>query len=91
MVYSSVLREAGNRFMIKSLGYNPGKGNGRSVPGEGGSMFVGAHLRRKDFLYSHRGTVPSMKGVIDQLRIILEEQKLNKVFVASDAALEIEC
>lgn len=88
MVYSSVLRRVGNQFMTKYLRYDPGEGIGRQPPLQGGGMYIGAHLRRKDFLYSHKETVPTLRGVVSQLNVLLHEQNMTMVFVASDASNE---
>ncbi len=91
MVYSAALRNAGNQFLVNHLNYNPGEGNGRQSPFNGGGMYIGAHLRRKDFLYSHKGTVPSLEGVVNQLNVILEHQRLTAVFIASDDIMDDKC
>ena len=91
MVYSLTLRNAGNKFLINNLNYNPGEGNGRQPPLNGGGMYIGAHIRRKDFLYSHKETIPSLEGVISQLKAVLVEQNLVVVFIASDDIMDSEC
>lgn len=91
MVYSSSLRSAGNKFMINSLNYNPGTGYGGEPPDNNGGDFIGAHLRRKDFLQSRKKSVPSLEGAVSQLRVLLEALNLSKVFVASDASSETDC
>lgn len=94
MVYSSTLRDAGNRFMMQTLHYDPGVGNGRdSHYGNrgGGGPFIGAHLRRKDFLESRKNSVPSLEGTVNQLRVLLSDRNLSRVFVASDASSDIDC
>ena len=49
MVYAKHLREAGNEFMRSSLDYDPGLGNGRSRPRDGGGAYLAVHLRREDY------------------------------------------
>ncbi len=88
MAYSPALVNAGNRFMIERLAYNPRDDNGH--PPQGGS-YIGAHLRRRDFLYSRRSTVPSLEGVVSQLDILMQELKQTTVFIASDESMDDEC
>ena len=88
MVYSPALIKAGNQFMIERLAYNPRDDNGHSLQG---GNYIGAHLRRRDFLYSRRNTVPSLEGVVSQLNILMQELKLTTVFIASDESMDDEC
>ena len=90
MIYSRELRKAGNGFMIDILRYDPGEGNGRSPPKDGGGNYLGVHLRRMDFVRSHGDVAPSVTGIVNQLKQILKEQKLNKVFIATDGISERE-
>lgn len=90
MIYSRELRKAGNHFMIDILGYDPGEGNGRSPPKDGGGNYLGVHLRRMDFVRSHGDLAPSVTGIVNQLKQILKEQKLNKVFIATDGISELK-
>ncbi|XP_062580232.1 GDP-fucose protein O-fucosyltransferase 2-like [Saccostrea cucullata] len=53
-----------------------------------GGPYVGVHLRRMDYLYAREGNLPSLKGAAKQVKKILKEYKLKKVFVATDAPSE---
>ncbi|NXT22101.1 OFUT2 fucosyltransferase, partial [Syrrhaptes paradoxus] len=53
-----------------------------------GGPYLGVHLRRKDFIWGHREDVPSLQGAVKKIRSLLETQKLEKVFVATDAVEE---
>ena len=79
MVYAKHLREAGNHFMKTQLNYDPGNGNGRQAPRNGGGDFMSVHLRRRDYTYAHAGervcvcvcvyvplqvTCPNLQGVV---------------------------
>ena len=47
MVYSAHLREAGNAFMRKTLGYEPNEDStGREPARGGGGEYIAVHLRR---------------------------------------------
>lgn len=50
-----------------------------------GGPYLGVHLRRKDFIWGHREDVPSLKGAVKKIRILMKKHKLDKVFVATDA------
>ena len=50
-----------------------------------GGSYLGVHLRRKDFIWGHRKDVPSLKGAVKKIRTLMKKQKLDKVFVATDA------
>ncbi|CAD5120595.1 DgyrCDS9157 [Dimorphilus gyrociliatus] len=55
-------------------------------PGEAiGGPYVAVHLRRRDFLYGHKDDVPSIQWAAHQLRKILVDKDLMKLFVATDA------
>ena len=49
-----------------------------------GGPYVGVHLRRKDFVRSRSGDIPSLRGAADQLRERMSQMKIKKLFVASD-------
>lgn len=50
-----------------------------------GGPYLGVHLRRKDFIWGHREDVPSLKGAVKNMRSLMKKNKLEKVFVATDA------
>lgn len=45
---------------------------------------------RQDYLYAHKGVVPSLEGAASQLNILKKERGLRTVFLASDAPLDGE-
>jgi len=49
-----------------------------------GGPFIGAHLRRADFLYGREKTTPSLLSAATQLKRKLKELNLTTVFLASD-------
>ena len=55
-----------------------------------GGPYLAVHLRRTDFLYAHPDGVPSLDNAIKQIKEILDKQKLDKVFLATDADKEGE-
>ena len=59
MVYAQRLREKGNQFMRTQLNYDPGLGNGRVSPKDGGGGYLSVHLRRGDYIYARPGEDPS--------------------------------
>lgn len=50
-----------------------------------GGPYVAVHLRRRDFLYSHKEEIPSLKGAAEQIEKALLRHNLTAVFVATDA------
>ncbi|XP_075685813.1 GDP-fucose protein O-fucosyltransferase 2 [Rhinoderma darwinii] len=50
-----------------------------------GGPYLGVHLRRKDFIWGHRGDVPSLQGAAEDIHSLLKKLKLKKVFIATDA------
>ena len=50
-----------------------------------GGPYLAVHLRRADFLYAHPDGVPSLDNAVKQIKEILEKQKLDMVFLATDA------
>lgn len=50
-----------------------------------GGPYLGVHLRRKDFIWGHREDVPSLKGAVKKIRSLMKKNKLEKVFIATDA------
>ncbi|KAL0275181.1 UNVERIFIED_CONTAM: hypothetical protein PYX00_003123 [Menopon gallinae] len=53
-----------------------------------GGPYLAAHVRRKDFLYGHKKTVPSLDGVAKHIDRACERLGLDTVFVATDAPKE---
>ncbi|CAH1798259.1 unnamed protein product, partial [Owenia fusiformis] len=92
--FAKHLREVAADFRAKFLDSNDEKDNTlfeddwRGMyrkPGEAkGGPYVAVHLRRRDFLYSHEKEVPSIEESANQLEKILDEQRVTKLFVASD-------
>ncbi|XP_074652453.1 GDP-fucose protein O-fucosyltransferase 2-like [Tubulanus polymorphus] len=50
-----------------------------------GGPYLAVHLRRLDFLYSHKKSVPSLEGAANRIQQLLKDLKLQTVFVATDA------
>ena len=88
MVYAAQLRRIGNTFMRSRLGYDPGRGNGRQSPKNGGGPFIAVHMRRRDYIQVRPGMVPSLEGAANQINRLKMELGLEKVFVATDATKE---
>jgi peptide-O-fucosyltransferase len=50
-----------------------------------GGPYLAVHLRRADFLYARKNFVPTLDGTVKQIKTIMEKQKLDTVFLATDA------
>ncbi|XP_048835576.1 GDP-fucose protein O-fucosyltransferase 2 isoform X3 [Brienomyrus brachyistius] len=95
MVFSKHLRIIGDEFRAKYLNstdekdqtmYNEDWTRMKAKPGSAkGGPYVAAHLRRKDFIWGHRDDVPSLKGAVKKIRSLMKQQKLDRVFMATDA------
>ncbi|KAK1165869.1 hypothetical protein AOXY_G14515 [Acipenser oxyrinchus oxyrinchus] len=98
MVFAKHLRMVGDEFRARYLNstdesdkthYNEDWTQMKSKLGSAkGGPYLGVHLRRKDFIWGHRKDVPSLKGAVNKMRSIMKKHKLDKVFVATDAAEE---
>lgn len=53
-----------------------------------GGPYVAAHLRRADFLHARPNDVPSLEHTANQLKAVLDRQKLKTIFIATDAPKE---
>ncbi|XP_006008222.1 GDP-fucose protein O-fucosyltransferase 2 [Latimeria chalumnae] len=95
MVFSKHLRIVGDEFREKYLNstdkadrtdYNEDWTKMKVKLGTAlGGPYLGVHLRRNDFIWGHREDVPSIKGAVKKIKSLLEENKVEKVFVATDA------
>lgn len=65
------LQQSASFFVKKALGDN--------VP------YLAAHLRRSEFARHHRATTPSVESAAARLNFLLNELKLDQVFIATDA------
>ncbi|XP_019630147.1 PREDICTED: GDP-fucose protein O-fucosyltransferase 2-like [Branchiostoma belcheri] len=95
MRFSKELRFVGNEFRRKYLNstdkddktimwedwrtFKPAVGSAKGGP------YLAVHLRRGDFARSHTKNVPSLQGAAKQINLIMQEQKLEKVYLATDA------
>ena len=53
-----------------------------------GGPYIGVHMRRGDFAYSHKETVPSIKEIGEEVKKQLKKYKLKKVYVSTDGSQE---
>ena len=60
MVYAEHLRAAGSAFMKTSLNYDPGGGDGRVRPLNGGGEYLSVHIRRRDYTQARPGVLGSV-------------------------------
>lgn len=51
-----------------------------------GGDYICAHLRRGDFVHGREKSIPSMKSAANQIKKILKELNLKKIFIASDCS-----
>lgn len=96
MVFAKHLRVVGDEFRAKYLNstdeldntiYNEDWTKMKVKLGTAkGGPYLAVHLRRKDFIWGHRKDVPSIKGTAMKIQSLMKELKLEKVFVATDAA-----
>lgn len=53
-----------------------------------GGPYIGAHMRRKDFLYARKEAVPTIEMTAKILKDLMIKYEVNKIFVASDGTQE---
>ena len=97
-MFAKHLRKQGNKFrkeFLKSDDRNDStvmkkdwRKNKKNEGSARGGPYLAVHLRRADFLYSRAHQVPSLDGAVKQIKKILKEQKLDTVFLATDASKE---
>ena len=59
----------------------------KQIPVDGsaiGGPFLGLHMRRGDFTYAHRNTVPSLEEIGLEVKKKLQEYKIEKVYISTD-------
>ena len=49
---------------------------------------LAVHLRRADFLYARKDFVSTLDGAVKQIKTIMEKQKLDTIFLATDSPTE---
>ncbi|VDM27182.1 unnamed protein product [Toxocara canis] len=95
MRYAKHLVKIGNQFRSEKFGSNDlsdrtvldndwestVKKHGDALGGD----FICAHWRRRDFVRSHAADIPSIEGTARIITKILKEERLNKVFLSTDA------
>nr|XP_012299734.1 GDP-fucose protein O-fucosyltransferase 2 isoform X2 [Aotus nancymaae] len=95
MVFARHLREVGDQFRSRHLNstdatdripFQEDWTKMKVMLGSAlGGPYLGVHLRRKDFIWGHREDVPSLEGAVRKIRSLMKTQRLDKVFVATDA------
>ncbi|CAI9727350.1 Hypothetical predicted protein [Octopus vulgaris] len=100
MVFSKDLRSIGDEFRAEFL--NSTDATDRTIwesdwrkmirkeRNAFGGPYLGVHLRRKDYLRAHRDHVPTLKFAAKQIRKLLKQFGLQKVFIASDDPDDVE-
>merc|ERR1719410_2935093 len=73
MVFSSKIRQMGDRFIMENFGK---------------SDYIALHLRRTDFLRAHPDYVASPNAVGLRVRFLKKKYKTNNVFIMTDANKE---
>ncbi|EDO42964.1 predicted protein, partial [Nematostella vectensis] len=101
LVFAKHLRDEGDKFRRKVLQSTDEEDNTlmdedwrKNKKQEGvakGGPYIGVHLRRADFLYAHPDKVPSLDNVAKQLKKFLKKEKLEKVFLSTDADQSGKC
>ncbi|XP_053328250.1 GDP-fucose protein O-fucosyltransferase 2 isoform X2 [Spea bombifrons] len=94
MVFAQRLRTVGDVFRASVLHsndeadktiFNEDWTNVKAKPRALGGPYLGVHLRRKDFIWGHRGDIPSLQRTAEEIHRLLKKLKLKQVFVATDA------
>ncbi|KAK3713863.1 hypothetical protein QZH41_010916, partial [Actinostola sp. cb2023] len=95
LVFAKHLRNEGDKFRREQLNSSDEddetvmdddwRNNQKKEGTAKGGQYLAIHLRRADFLYAHPEKVPSLDGVVKQIKKLLKRHKLKKVFLATDA------
>lgn len=97
MVFSSNLRFIGDRFREKYL--NSNDIDDRTVPANDwrinpwplapaiGGPYIGAHLRRADFIWNREGSSPTVDEIVFDLSKLCHIYGLSTVFIATDTTI----
>lgn len=98
MVFAKHLRKIGDKFRKEILNSDDEtdstvmkkdwRKNKKKDGSAGGGPYLAVHLRRADFLYARKDFVPTLDGAVKQIKIIMDKQKLDTVFLATDASAE---
>jgi len=97
MRFATPLVQAADNFRLETLNSSDEQDNTqvkspwtehRASREERGGPYACVHLRRKDYVRARSGQIPSIKGAADQLSRILTSQKLEQLYVATDAPIE---
>lgn len=51
-----------------------------------GGDYLCAHIRRSDFVLGREKTTPTLRSVVNQIKVRLKEYNLNKIFISSDCS-----
>lgn len=96
LVFATHLRDEGDKFRKEFLQSDDEKDKTpytedwqNQVPKEGsaiGGPYLGVHMRRGDFTYAHKETVPSIEELGGEIAKKLKEYKLKKVYLATDGS-----
>jgi len=97
-VFAKHLREVADKFRVKNLASTDAKDkteyadDWREQKREEGSAtggpYLAVHMRRGDFTYAHKETVPSIEEIGEEIKKRLIEYKLKKVYLATDGTDE---
>ena len=97
-MFAKHLREEGGKFRREVLKSNDERDvtvmdadwtkNKKKEGSAKGGPYLAVHMRRADFLYAHPDGVPSLDNAVQQIKEILEKEKLEMVFLATDANKE---
>ena len=100
LVFAKHLRDEGDKFRRELLKSDDERDatvmdpdwtkNQKKESSAKGGPYLAVHLRRADFLYAHPDGVPSLDNAVKQIKDILEKEKLDMVFLATDADKEGE-
>lgn len=93
-MFAKHLRDEGDKFRREKLNStdeedntvmdDDWRNNKKKEGSAKGGPYLAVHLRRADFLYAHPEKVPSLDGVVKQIKKLLKKHELEKVFLATD-------
>lgn len=99
LVFAENLRKEGDRYRAKYLSSNDKSDRTvyetdwrKQIPDSDGKAlggpYLGLHMRRGDFTYAHKETVPSIEEIADECNKILLKYKLKIIYLSTDGTDE---
>lgn len=85
MSYAESLKMIANKFLLEKF---PGMNYSNNSFFNNTKNYICVHLRRRDFIWSHPGDIPSIKGAAKQLVNLANLLQMKNVFISTDTSMD---